>query len=282
MVEIGQMNTLKVVKEVDFGVYLDGDVYGEILLPQRYVPADCKSGSDIDVFIYFDSQDRIIATTEKPYAMVGEFALLKVVSVSRFGAFLDWGLAKDLLVPFREQKQKMIKGKSYIVYVYLDKISDRVVASSKLNKFFSKYRPDFENGDMVDLMIYELTDLGYNAIINGKHSGLIYKTEVFRSLRVGQKIIGYIQKIREDNKIDLCLQKPGYEKIEDISQKILNELIKQGGTISVGDKSSPETINELFGISKKSYKKAIGALYKKKQITIEENGIRLSKNFHKN
>lgn len=275
MLQIGKLNTLEVVKQVEFGVYLDGDEYGEILLPNKYVPKNIKTGNMLDVFIYFDSEDRIIATTEKPFAMVGEFAFLKVVSVTSVGAFLDWGLSKDLLVPFREQKQKMKKGKSYIVYVYLDKKSDRIAASSKVNKYFSKYPHAFNTGDEVNLLVYEKTDLGYNCIINGTHPGLLYETEVFQTLKPGQHTKGFIKKLRDDNKIDLCLQKPGYEKIDDIAQKILDILVEQGGTISVGDKSSPELIYELFGMSKKTYKKAIGALFKRRLITIEENGIKL-------
>ncbi len=275
MIQIGKINTLEVIKNVEFGVYLEGDEYGEILLPNKYVPKNTEDGDELDVFIYFDSEDRIIATTEKPYAMVGEFAFLKVVSLSSFGAFLDWGLMKDLLVPFREQKQKMIKGKSYIVYIYLDKKSDRIAASSKIHKYYSKYAHNFQLDDEVELLICEKTDIGYNCIINGTHPGLLYTTEVFQTLKPGQQTKGFIKKLRDDNKIDLCLQKSGYEKIDEISQKVLDTLIKEGGTVSVGDKSSPEIIYEMFGVSKKSYKKAIGALFKNRKITIEEKGIRL-------
>ena len=276
MVEIGKLNNLRVVKEVDFGVYLDGDDLGEILLPKKYVPKDCVPDSIIEVFIYLDSEDRIIATTQKPYAMVGEFAELKVVSVSAVGAFLDWGLQKDLLVPFREQKQKMIKGKSYVVHVYFDEKSERIAASTKLNKYLGKTPIDFQLREEVDLLICDETENGYNAIINNTHIGLIYKNDIFQTLETGQKIKGYIKNIREDNKIDLLLQKPGYGKVDDVSQKIL-ELIKQhGGFVSVTDKSSPEIIYEMFGVSKKTYKKAIGALFKKRLITIEDNGIKIN------
>jgi len=275
MIQIGKMNTLKVVKNVDFGVYLDGGDFGEILLPAKYVPKNTKPGNSLEVFIYFDSEDRIIATTEKPLAVVGEFAFLNVAAVSSVGAFLNWGLVKDLFVPFREQKQKMEKGKSYVVYIYLDKKSNRIAASSRLTKYFSKWPHKFEVDDEVQLMVYEKSDIGYNCVINETYGGLLYKTEVFQTLEPGQKITGYIKKLREDGKIDLSLQKSGYVTVDDFSQKILNILKEQGGTISVGDKSSPETIYELFGVSKKIYKKAIGALYKKRLITIEETGIRL-------
>jgi predicted RNA-binding protein (virulence factor B family) len=275
MLEIGRLNKLRVLKEVDFGVYLDGEEFGEILLPKKYVPKNCRPGSIIEVFIYLDSEDRIIATTQKPYAMVGEFAELKVVSVSAAGAFLDWGLQKDLLVPFREQKQKMIKGKSYVVYVYFDEKSDRIAASAKLHKYLGKAPIDFRPGEDVDLLIYDETGMGYNAIINNTHMGLIYKNDIFQTLETGQKIKGYIKNIREDDKIDLLLQKPGYEKVDDISKKIL-ELIKQhDGFVSVTDKSPPEVIYKTFGVSKKTYKKAIGALFKKRLITIEDDGIKL-------
>jgi len=275
MLEIGRLNNLRVVKKVDFGVYLDGEEFGEILLPKKYVPKDCLLDSIIEVFIYLDSEDRIIATTQKPYAMVGEFAELKVVSVSAVGAFLDWGLQKDLLVPFREQKQKLIKGKSYVVYVYFDEKSERIAASTKLNKYLGKSPIDFQPREEVDLLIYDETEIGYNAIINNTHMGLIYKNDIFQTLETGQKIKGYIKNIREDDKIDLLLQKPGYGKVDDLSQKIL-ELIKQhDGFVSVTDKSPPEIIYKIFGVSKKTYKKAIGALFKKRLITIEDDGIKL-------
>ena len=275
MLEIGRLNNLRVVKEVDFGVYLDGGEFGEILLPKKYVPKNCRPGSIIEVFIYLDSEDRIIATTQKPYAMVGEFAELKVVSVSAAGAFLDWGLQKDLLVPFREQKQKMIKGKSYVVYVYFDEKSERIAASAKLHKYLDSAPVDFRPGEEVDLLIYDETEMGYNAIINKTHMGLIHKNDVFQTLETGQKIKGYIKNIREDGKIDLLLQKPGYGKVDDLSRKIL-ELIKQhDGFVPVTDKSPPEIIYKTFGVSKKTYKKAIGALFKKRLITIEDDGIKL-------
>ena len=275
MLEIGRLNNLRVVKEVDFGVYLDGGEFGEILLPKKYVPKDCLPGSIIEVFIYLDSEDRIIATTQKPYAMVGEFAELKVVSVSEVGAFLDWGLQKDLLVPFREQKQKLIKGKSYVVYVYFDEESERIAASTKLNKYLGKAPIDFQPREEVDLLIYDETEIGYNAIINNTHKGLIYKNDIFQTLETGQKMKGYIKNIREDDKIDLLLQKPGYGKVDDLSQKILEVIKQHNGFVSVTDKSPPEIIYKKFGVSKKTYKKAIGALFKKRLITIEDDGIKL-------
>ncbi|MGM0568268.1 MAG: CvfB family protein [Elusimicrobiota bacterium] len=276
MIQIGKYNYLPVVKEVDFGVYLDGESFGEILLPSRYVPKECSVGDILDVFLYKDSEDRIIATTEKPYAEVGEFAFLKVVDVTRVGAFMDWGLAKDLLVPFAEQKEKrMEKGKYYVVRIYLDEKSERIAASAKLSKFLDNEAAGYEKGEEVDLLIYAKTDMGYQAVINNSHTGLVYKTEVFSPLKIGQKTKGFIKKIREDGKIDLCLQKPGYGKIEGIAEKILEKLKEEGGFIPLSDKSNPEIIYRKFGISKKNYKKAVGALFKKRLITISSKGITL-------
>lgn len=274
MVEIGKLNKLMVVKKVDFGIYLKGEEFGEILLPRRYVPKNCEIGNIMEVFIYFDSEDRIIATTEKPYAVVGKFALLKVISVNSVGAFIDWGLPKDLLVPFREQKQEMEEGESYVVFIYLDK-SRRIVASSKLDKFLDTLPINFQEGQEVELLICYQTDIGYKAIINGCYGGILYKNEVFQILEKGQQIKGFIKKVRDDKKIDLCLHRPGYEKVDDLSERIIDTLKKRGGFISVGDKSSPKIIYGLFGVSKRTYKKAIGVLYKERLITFEHNGIKL-------
>ncbi|MCK5822909.1 MAG: GntR family transcriptional regulator [Bacteroidales bacterium] len=275
MTEIGKINKLQILREVDFGVYLDGDDYGEILMPKKYLPENYKIDDFIEAFVYLDSEDRIVATTEKPYAMVDDFAFLKVVAVNEFGAFLDWGLIKDLLVPFNQQKQKMEEGQSYLVYIYLDEKSERIAASSKLDKFLDKQPVDYKEGQEVNLIISKQTNIGYKAIINNTHWGVIYKNEVFQTLTKGQKIKGYIKKIREDEKIDLSLYKKGYEKVDDSLNIILEILENHDGFISVTDKSSPETIYEMFGISKKTYKKSIGALYKKKLISIENNGIKL-------
>jgi len=274
MAEIGVLNNLRVVKEVDFGVYLDGGEHGEILLPRRYVPENCKVDDNIRVFIYLDSEDRLIATTERPYAMVGDFALLKVVAVESAGAFLDWGLPKDLLVPFSEQSPIMEEGKSYVVRVYVDK-SNRIAGTTRLDKYLDNDTGNFHVSQKVELLICNQTDIGYKAIVNGTHWGVLYYNEVFQSLKSGQKTKGYIKKVRDDNKIDLCLQKLGYDKVDDITETILGVLKEQGGFISVTDKSTPETIHKLFGVSKKTYKKAIGAIYRKRLITIENNGIKL-------
>ncbi|HBF89478.1 MAG TPA: GntR family transcriptional regulator [Bacteroidales bacterium] len=273
--EIGKYNKLRVVKEVDFGIYLDGGSYGEILMPKRYVPKDCKPDDEIEVFIYLDSEDRFIATSEKPYGIVGEFALLKVASINRVGAFLNWGLPKDLLVPFKEQKAKMEEDKSYVVYIYVDTVTQRIAASSNLDKFLDNTPPEYEENQEVDLLISNPTEIGYKVIINNLHWGMLYKNEVFQKLRRGQKIKGFIKKVREDEKIDVCLQKPGFEKIDTLTDTILQKLNEYGGFIIVNDKSSSEEIYELFGTSKKTFKKSVGALYKKRLISIEEKGIRL-------
>jgi len=275
MVRIGKISTLEVVKFTDQGVYLDGGPYGEILLPNRYVPENCNEGDDVDVFIYFDSEDRIVASTDFPFGMVDEFAYLKVVAVTGVGAFLDWGLPKDLLSPFREQAQKMEQGKSYIVRIYVDKVTGRIVASSKLNHFLNLDEVNFAVGDEVSLLISNRTDLGYNAIINGTHLGILYSNEIFKPIKTGDKATGFIKKIREDGKIDLSLEKQGYEKVDPVLDVIVAKLKENDGFLAVSDKSDPELIVKLFGISKKTYKKAVGALYKNKQITIEDNGIRL-------
>lgn len=277
MAEIGKINILKVVRETDNGVYLDGENLGEILMPRKFVTDEVRESQEAEVFIYTDSEDRLVATTETPLAKVGEFAFLKVVATSRFGAFLDWGLPKDLLVPFREQKAKMADGGTYLVYVYLDLQTNRIAASAKIDKFLDNTPPDYEPGDEVDLLIAEETELGYKAIVNSEHWGMLYKNQVFRPLFVGQKTKGYIGKVRDDDKIDLLPEKPGYEKVDAISQKILDELKLNRGFMGVSDTTSPEMINALFGISKKNFKKAIGSLYKKRLIIFDSDGIRLVK-----
>lgn len=275
MVEIGRLNTLSVNRETENGVYLDGGEHGEILMPQKFVTDEVKEAGEATVFVYTDSEDRLVATTEEPLAMVGEFAVLKVIANSRFGAFLDWGLPKDLLVPFREQKATMGEGKSYLVYVFLDLQTNRIAATVKLDKYLDNTPPEYEAGQEVDLIVVEETELGYKAIVNMEHWGMLYKNQVFKPLETGQKVKGYVQKVRDDEKIDLLLEKPGYEKVDAISQKILDQLKENKGFMAVSDKTSPEMIKALFGISKKNFKKALGGLYKKRMITFDSDGIRL-------
>ena len=275
MIEYGKYNTLRVVKEVDFGIYLDGGEAGEILMPAKYVPKGTKPEDEIEVFIYSDTEDRPIATSETPLAFVNEFAHLKVKAVNKFGAFLDWGILKDLLVPFREQKTDMIEGYSYVVYIFLDEKTDRLVASAKVNKFLSDETPPYEVNDEVDILVQRKTEIGYMAIIENKFGGLLYKNEVFKDIEPGDRIKAFVKKIREDGKIDLALQKSGYQQIDGISQNVLQIIKDNNGFVGVTDKSSPDLIKAIFNVSKKSFKKAIGTLYKQRIITIKEDGISL-------
>ena len=275
MIEIGKYNTLRVVKVVDFGVYLDGEERGEILLPNEYVPKDCFPEDYLKVFVYFDSEDRIIATTEVPNIRVGEFAWMKVVSTSSVGAFLDRGLRKDLLVPFREQRDRMEEGKSYLVYAYVDESSDRIVATAKIEKYLDNVPVEYKTGQEVDVLIARKSDMGYNVIVDNLHWGLVYRNEVFRPLKLGQKLKGYIKGIRKDDKIDITLQKKGYDRVDAIVEKILEKLEDNGGVLDVSDKTAPEIIYNLFECSKKDYKKAIGTLFKDKKIELTDTEIKL-------
>jgi len=277
MVEIGRVNTLEVVRETENGFYLDGQELGEILMPGKFITEEVRKQGWADVLVYTDSEDRLVATTEKPLAMVGDFAYLKVVNVSRFGAFLDWGLPKDLLVPFREQKADMVEGRSYLVYVFLDLQTNRIAATAKIDKYLDNTPPVYTHGDEVDLLIAEETELGFKAIINSEHWGILYKNQLYKPVKQGDTMKGYINKVREDEKIDLLSEKPGYEKVDAISQKILDELKQNRGFMAVSDNTSPEMINLLFGISKKNFKKAIGSLYKNRMISFDSDGIRLLK-----
>ena len=268
---------MKVVKIVDFGVYLDGGEYwGEILLPKETAPAECKEGDELKVFIYFDSEDRVIATMTIPKAVVGDFALMKVVGTSRVGAFLDWGLRKDLLVPFREQREEMIVGREYLVYVYVDKTTDRIVASTRLSRFLDKTPAEYELGQEVELIVARRTDLGYNVIVNNSHEAIIYRNEIFQPITIGQHLTGYIKTIREDGKIDCILQKnDGHEQIDRLAALILKKLEENGGSLAVSDKSDPDEIYRLFGCSKKNYKKTVGGLFKQHKVIIGEKELKL-------
>lgn len=274
MAEIGKINTLKVVRETDNGLYLDGENLGEILMPQKFVTEEVRQSNEAIVFVYSDSEDRLVATTESPLAVVGEFAYLRTVATSRFGAFLDWGLPKDLLVPFSEQKIEMEVGRYYLVYLFVDSLTNRIAASAKLHKFLDNTPPEYSPGEEVQLIIAEETDLGYKAIVNNEHWGILYKNQVFKPLSTGEKVKGYINKIREDDKIDLLPEKPGYEKIDSISQKILDILNENHGFVALTDKSSPDMVQAMLGISKKNFKKAVGNLYKKRLIEFKSDGIK--------
>ena len=277
MITIGKTYKLKAVKKLDFGVYLDAEDLYEVLLPKRYVPRDLEMGDEIEVFLYLDSEDRPVATTEIPKVQLGEFAYLPVVDVNNNGAFLDWGLPKDLFVPFGEQHRPMEMGRSYIVYVYLDKVKGRLTASSKIDKFLDDERPhDFTPQQAVKLLVANSTDLGYKAIIDNSHWGVLYSNEVHQRLSFGQSIDGFIKRVRDDGKIDLSLQ-GGKETRDKYERIILGYLKQQGGFAQVHDKSDPKVIADLFGMSKKAFKKAIGGLYKQKIINIEKDGINLVK-----
>ncbi len=275
MTLLGKINKLKVVKSLDFGFYLDGEDKGEILLPIKQVPKGTEIGSTLDVFIYKDSEDRIIATTEKPFGMVGEFVLLRTQEVNKIGAFMDWGLVKNLLVPFGEQKKRMEVGRWYIVYIYVDDETERIVGSAKLDKFLNIEPPQYVEKQEVNLLIRKKTEMGYTAIVNNAHSGMLYNNEIFQDLNVGQKVRGFVKKMREDGKIDLSINRSGFKQIDSVSKSIIELLEENNNYIAITDKSDPQLIYDTFAVSKKNFKKAIGNLYKNRLILIEEEGIRL-------
>ena len=278
MLQIGKFNTLIVVKVVDFGVYLDGGEKGEILLPANSVPVGCAVGDELEVFIYFDSEDRIIATTEQPYAQVGEFACLRVKSINRVGIFLDWGLmGKELLVPFREQRSEMRTGRYYTVYLYVDETSGRIVATAKIGRYLQRTPVEYTFNQEVDILVVQETELGYKVIVNNAHWGMIYHSEIFTAVRCGDRLKGYVTHIRADEKVDVALRPAGYESIDPLSQTILDALKNAGGFLPFTDKSDADKIAARFGCSKKSFKKAVGALYKKQQIRLLDDGIELVK-----
>lgn len=275
-IKLGKYNQLEVVKEVDFGVYLDGDEDGEILLPQRYVPEGTVPGDMLNVFIYLDMDERLVATTLQPYVQVGEFACLEVAWINQFGAFLDWGLMKDLFVPFREQKSKMQKGGRYVIHAHLDEESYRIVASAKVEHYLSKEIPPYQKGDEVDVMVWQKTDLGYKVIVENAFSGMLYHNEVFRQIVPGDHLQAYVKLVREDGKIDLELQKEGAKKVDDFAERLLQYIKDNGGTTTINDKSEADLIYDTFGVSKKTFKKAVGDLYKKRLVVLEEGKIRLA------
>ncbi|MFT5240869.1 MAG: putative RNA-binding protein (virulence factor B family) [Kiritimatiellia bacterium] len=277
MPEYGKMNQLTVMRVTDVGLFLDGEDLGDILLPRRYAKREWGPGEVVDVFLMRDSDDRPLATTLTPHAMVGDFACLRVVAVAEVGAFMDWGLPKDLFVPFREQKIKMLEGSSYVVRIYVDKASGRIAASTRLERYLDKTPSVFTIGQPVALMISEKSDLGYKAIIDNTHSGMLFYDKVVLPLELGQCLDAFIEQVREDGKINLSLQKPGHQHLVDVSSAILEYLGTQDGFMPITDKSSRQEIFALFGVSKKAYKKAIGALYKARKISFEDGGTRLVK-----
>lgn len=277
MINVGQINNLEVVKITDFGVFLDAGEFGTTLLPKRFAPEGVELGHFVDVFLYFDSENQLAATTETPIAKVGEWGLMKIEGVNTTGAFVNWGIKdKDLLVPYSEQRARFAAGQNILVYVYTDKASGRIVGTTKFNKLLDKTPAKYAQNEQVDLIIAERSDLGYKAIINGQHWGMIFPSDVFGKLFIGKKLKGYIKNIREDGKIDLALQKVGVAKMNDLSEKILETLQKKGGFLPLSDKSTPEAIFATFRTSKGTFKKTIGGLFKQGKILIEKDGIRLA------
>ena len=281
MIKLGDYNTLKIVKSVDFGLYLDGGEEGEILLPQRYVTNDMKIGNEVTVFIYLDQEERPVATTETPYAKVGEFVSLEVAWVNQFGAFLNWGLMKDIFCPFREQKKRMEQGQRHIVYIKVDEDSYRLMATAKVEKYLTTPiitdLPLLQHGAEVDILVWQKTDLGFKVIVNNKFQGLIFENQIFQPLHSGLKLKAYVDHVRQDGKIDIVLQPTGRQQTLDFAETLLRYLYENDGYCNLGDKSPAELIYDRFQVSKKAYKKAVGDLYKRRLITIDPDGIRLVK-----
>lgn len=286
-IKIGDYNTLRVAevarrsdpKEKNFGevfgLYLEGGLDDLVLMPQKYVPQGAKVGDELRVFVYLDQGERPVATTEMPQAVVGDFACLECSWVNEFGAFLSWGVTKDLFVPFREQKQKMVKGQSYIVHVHLDEESYRIMASAKVDKYLDTSKPSYKHGQEVDLLIWQKTDLGFKVIIDNRYAGLIYQDQIFQYVHTGDRLKGYIANVRPDGKIDCTLQPTGQQQTENFAEVLLQYLKDNGGRCDLGDKSEAEDIKRRFQVSKKVYKRAVGDLYKRHLITVEPLAIKL-------
>lgn len=275
MIALGQYNNLEILRDTTVGLFLGDDEGNDVLLPNKYVPEEFEIGDHLDVFCYLDHEERIVATTLVPFVTVDQFQLLQVAEVNEYGAFMDWGLEKHLLVPFREQRNKMQEGQWYVVYCYLDEKTDRLVASNKLDKFLSNDELSVQALDEVDLVVTRLTDLGWEVIINHKHKGLVYSNEIFKKVAVGDKLKGYIKNIRPDNKIDVSLQPIGYKSLEPAANLIYEKLVASGGILNLHDKSDPEDIKRIMQMSKKTFKKGIGALYKERKIEIKPDSIKL-------
>jgi hypothetical protein len=274
--EIGKTNTLRVARLTDFGYFLEDDEQNEVLLPNAYVPKDIEVETKIDVFVYKDSENRIVATTLKPFAEIDQFAYLKVKQVTKVGAFMDWGLAKDLMVPFAEQTEEMIEGRSYLVFIFEDEFTERIVGSCKENEFIFFDEIDVAEGDEVDLLLYRQTDLGMNAIINNKFSGLIFQSNIHKPIKPGEKIKGWVKKVREDGKIDLLLEPMGYKNVIDINANaIIESLNENNGFLALTDKSDPAEIKKKLGLSKKAFKRGVGYLLKNDQIELSAEGVKL-------
>jgi uncharacterized protein len=277
MIRIGKENTLTVLRETSAGLHLgDGD-NNEVLLPNSFIKKPYKIREQLSVFIYKDAEDRLIATTKKPYASLFSFACLKVKEVNASGAFLDWGIEKDLFVPFKEQKSEMTEGSSHVVYVYIDEISNRIIGSSKISQFISNEVLQVKAGEEVNLLVFEESPLGYSCIINAMHRGLLYRNEIFKDIEIGDNLKGYIKTIRPDNLIDLSLQQPGFKNVLSATDMILEYLHENDGFLGLSDKSSPAEIAELFNMSKATFKKSIGILYRQRKVVLKDEGVHLLK-----
>jgi predicted RNA-binding protein (virulence factor B family) len=274
-IRLGDYNTLRVIKDSDFGLYLDGGDQGDILLPNRYVPQGARPGDELEVFLYLDQDERLTATTERPYVKVGEFGYLEVAWVNQYGAFLRWGLMKDLFCPFSEQKKKMEIGSRHMVHVHIDEESYRIVASAKIDRYLSKEIAPYQHNTAVDLLVWQRTDLGYKVIIDHTYQGLVYPNQVFRAIHIGEHLRGYIDQVRPDGKIDVMLQPSGRQQTLDFAEELTDYLIAHGGHCPYGDKTSPEVIQRIFGVSKKTFKKAIGDLYRRHVVNLDDDGISL-------
>jgi len=271
--QVGRLNTLKVVKEKEFGMYLDADQLGEILLPKRYIPKGLKVGEEVEVLVYLDSDDELIATTETPKVQVGEFAALTCVAVNQVGAFFDWGLPKDLLVPFSQQKNRVEEGETHLLFVYLDQLTNRIVATTKVDALLNREEAPYRTGDQVSIIIGDKTNIGFKCIIDNRFWGVLFFQDAFRQLRKGEKTTAFIKRVREDGKIDLSLQEVGYKKVRNILDDIMDYLEVQGGEMALTDKASPEAIPAVFKVSKGTYKKALGALYKDQKIVLSKEKV---------
>ena len=276
MIKLGHNNKLMVGRFVDFGAYLTDDEGAEVLLPARYVSDDLAVGDEIDVFVYKDSEDRPVATTDVPYVEVGQFAFLQVVAVNKVGAFLDWGLPKDLLVPFSEQKARMQQGGIYLVYVYLDNESGRIVASAKVEKYLGNLIPDYKPGQRVEALVWEHTPIGYKVIVDNLFQGMLYQNELYRPVEIEETVDAYVKMVRADGKIDLTLGDKAVNRVRELSDEIMERLKNSGGSLPYGDKSSPDDIKAEFKCSKRDFKQAIGRLYKEHRIVIDGDNIALA------
>ena len=273
--KLGDYNKLRVVKRVDFGLYLDGGREGEILLPRKYVPEGTQVDDEVDVFLYLDQDERLIATTEQPLACVGDFAYLECTWVNKYGAFLNWGLTKDLFCPFREQKQRMEVGRRYIVYIHIDSESYRIVATAKVDRYLNADPAPYRNGQEVSLLVWQKTDLGFKVIVNNAYPGLVYDSQIFQPVHTGDRLRGYVTQVRGDGKLDIALQPTGRQMTEDFADRLMAYLHDHQGRCPYGDKSDTDAIRDVFGVSKKTFKRAIGDLYKRRLITLTDDGIAL-------